>query len=77
MSPHLEPLYPLKVAAEMIPTASVEALRTYLQRRKDQYPPRYLRTRYGYARLLSLSECIAIRKDLVKPRPGLQRRAPS
>ena len=64
----IEPLYPLRVAAELIPMSSVVALYSYLQTRKDQFPPRYRRARRGYMRLLTESEVLRIRADVVKPR---------
>lgn len=63
----LEPLYTLRVAAELIPyPGSVRNFRDWLYRHRDQFPGRYQRRRNSYFRLLSNSELHAIRDMLVK-----------
>ena len=63
----LEPLYTLKVAAEMIPMRCLQSLRSFLFSHRTDFPPRYRRAPRGYVRLLSLSECHRIRAIVVKP----------
>ena len=62
----LEPLYTLKVAADLIPFRSVEALRVYLCRHPQDFPGRYRRFKHGYQRFLTHTECLKIRHDTVK-----------
>ena len=69
----LEPLFTLKVAAEIIPFPSVEALRQWLYRHRDEFPARYRRTSKGttHIRLLTATECRTIQtQTLVKKIPN-------
>lgn len=62
----LEPLYTLKVAAELIPWRNPDALRKWLQRHPE-FPARYQpRTRTCWLRMLTESECLRIREMVVK-----------
>ena len=64
----IEPMYPLDVAAELIPMPSVVALYQFLNRNRDQFPGRYRTSggrgvrRGGYEqRFLTESEILRIR----------------
>lgn len=77
MTPGLEPLYTLRVAAEMIPYPGVRPLRDWLYRHRHLFPRRYQRVGFRTLRLLSLSELVAIRAMVVKEiAPSTQRHAP-
>jgi len=75
MTPPLEPLYTLKVAAERIPFRSAKALKDWLYKRPDAFPPRYQYGRYHrLTRLLSLAECTQIRTMTVFGKERVNRR---
>lgn len=61
----IEPLYTLKVAAELVPMPSIPALDQFLNRNKPEFPARYRRTRWYEERLLTESEILKIRAMLV------------
>jgi len=58
----LEKMYVLKVAAEMIPMPSVQALYSFLTKHKEEFPRRYRRTGWYEVRLLTESEILRIRE---------------
>ncbi|MEE9487720.1 MAG: hypothetical protein V3W00_03305 [Candidatus Brocadiales bacterium] len=73
-----EPLFDLKTARMLIPVVSVDALKKFLSKHKDEFSPRYTRSssRYkGMRRLLTGSEIQRIRSYYVYegPYPGKRR----
>jgi hypothetical protein len=61
----VEVLYSLPVAAEMIPFSSLAALHIWLSAHKVDYPARYRRLGNREIRLLSESEVLRIREEVV------------
>src|SRR5438874_13427570 len=59
----VEPIWPLKVAAEIIPFSTVHALTTWLHDHKDDMPPATIR-KFGHTkiRMLSQTEILRIRE---------------
>jgi hypothetical protein len=70
----LEPLYTLKVAAELIPFVNAGALRDFLWKHRDQFPSKIMPIDRKFVRMLSHSEIITIRAMRltlrVKDNPG-------
>ena len=68
----VEPLYLLAVAAMLIPV-KLRTLETYLQKHKDEYPPRYAlmaaegRKRPTRHRMLYAGEIRRLRSQLIRP----------
>ncbi len=68
----VEPLYRMDVAAMLIPV-KLRTLQTYLQKHKEEYPPRYAlmaaegRKRPTRHRMLSASEIRRLRSHLIRP----------
>ena len=66
----LEPLYSLAVACEIIPIRGT-TLRVILHRYKEKFPPRYNMDSHkgagGPERMLTESECLAIRDMVIRP----------
>ena len=62
---NLEPLYTLKVAAEVIPFTSVNTLSQFLFKHKGLFPPRYRKYRHFAVRLLTEGEIKKIREMTV------------
>ena len=58
----IEQLYPLQVAAEVIPMSSVHALYMFLGRNQKEFPGRYQKVGSSEVRLLSESEILKIRE---------------
>lgn len=77
----IEPLYTIKVAAELIPMPSANALHQWLFKNPDVFAEkRYRRGSYGIdRRLLSESEILLIRSMVLKSTTNLgsRRRTPS
>ena len=64
----LEPLYSLKVAAELIPFVHVGALRDFLWKHRDQFPARVMPIARRRCRMLTADELVTIRSMRVKYR---------
>jgi hypothetical protein len=62
----LEPLYTLRVAAEMIPCVHVGALKDFLRRHRREFPTRTMPINRRRVRMLYLSEIERIRQLRVK-----------
>ncbi len=63
-----EPLFDLETARMLIPMVSVNALRVFLSKHKEEFPPRYRRSTAYYRsmkRLLTASEIERIRSYYV------------
>lgn len=58
----IEPVYSLRVAAELIPMVSAPALRMFLRTRRDIFPPRYKRVGIREVRILYENEILRIRE---------------
>jgi hypothetical protein len=73
----IEPLYTLKVAAELIPMTSHGSLKAWLSQNDHLFPEKRYRNFGPYgrsqARLLSESEILMIRRIVIKP-VGIQQR---
>jgi len=58
----IEPLYTLRVAAELIPCPTIGALYQFLWHHKAEFPPRYRKLHAHEVRLLTESEVLKIRE---------------
>lgn len=73
----LEPLYSLKVAVELIPMASMNALYQFLGRHKAEFPPLYYGNGCRMKRMLRRSELVRIRELAYTTKPHPRSRGPN